>query len=63
MEKRPIFNQNLRLTPCKKGNFLTFKTSCFYSLEKRFFVVEYRKTDFPGLYYLKKKKERKLANF
>ena len=54
----------------KKGDFWTktmgyplgenvilssFWTSCFYSLERRFFVLEYRKRDFPGLYCLKKK--------
>ena len=31
---------------------LFFLTSCFYSLEKHFIVVEYRKTHFSGLYYL-----------
>ena len=39
----------------KKANLSTFWTSCFYGLEKRFFVLEYRKRHFPGLYYLKKK--------
>ena len=34
--------------------FRLFWTSCFYSLERRFFVLEYRKRHFPGLYYLKK---------
>ena len=29
--------------------------SCFYSLERRFLVLEYRKRRFPGLYCLKKK--------
>ena len=43
------------LTPLKKVNFLTFRTSCFYSLESRFFVLEYRKRHFPDLYCLKKK--------
>ena len=38
-------------------NFSTFWTSCFYSLEKHFFILEYRKRDFPGLYCLKKKKK------
>ena len=32
----------------------------FYSLEWRFFVLEYRKTHFPGLYCPQKKKLRKL---
>ena len=31
----------------------------FYSLEWRFFVLEYRKTHFPVLYWLKKKKLEK----
>ena len=39
----------------KNLNFSTFWTCCFYSLEKRFFFPEYRKTHFPGLYCLKTK--------
>ena len=35
----------------------------FYSLERRFFVLEYHKTHFPGLYCLKKKTGGKMANF
>ena len=35
--------------------FWSFWTSCFYSLERRFFVLEYHKRHFPGLYWLKKK--------
>ena len=31
-------------------SFSIFWTSCFYSLERRFFVVKYRKRHFPGLY-------------
>ena len=42
--------------------FSTFWTCCFYSLETRFFVLEYRKTHFPGLYCLKTK-DGKMANF
>ena len=34
----------------------------FYSLERRFLVLEYRKRHFPGLYCLKKK-VGKMANF
>ena len=41
--------------PWKNVNFWTFWTSCFYSLERRFFVLEYRKRHFAGLYCLKKK--------
>ena len=36
-------------------NFSTFWTCCFYSLERRFFILEYPKRHFPGLYCLKKK--------
>ena len=43
----------------KNVNFSTFWTSWFYSLEKRFFVLEYRKRHFPGLCYLKQKKLKK----
>ena len=39
----------------KMSIFSSFWTFCFYSLERRFFVVEYRKKHFPGLYCLKKK--------
>ena len=38
----------------KKGNFSTFLTSCFYSLERSFLVLEYRKRHFPGLFCEKK---------
>ena len=46
----------------KNLNFSTFGTSCFYSLKRRFFILEYRKTHFPGLFSLKKK-HGKMANF
>ena len=36
--------------------FEFFLTSCFYSLESLFFVLEYRKIHFRGIYYLKKKR-------
>ena len=39
----------------KMSIFRPFGTSCFYSLERRFFDVEYRKRHFPCLYWLKKK--------
>ena len=54
-EKRPFLNTNHGLTPLEKLPFSTFSTVCFYSLERRFFVLEYRKRHFPGLYCLKKK--------
>ena len=43
-------------------NFFTFSTSCFYSLERCFFYLEYHKTHFPGLDFFKKK-EGKIANY
>ena len=42
----------------KMSVFSTFWTSCFYSLQRRFFVLEYHKRHFPGLYCLKKKVEK-----
>ena len=48
--------------PWKNLNFSTFWTSCFYSLERRFFILEYRKTHFPAMYCLKTKRG-KMANF
>ena len=39
----------------KMSIFRLFWTSCFYSLERRFFVLEYHKRHFPGVYCLKKK--------
>ena len=41
----------------KNMNLSTVSSSCFYSLERRFFVLEYRKTYFRGLYCLKKNLE------
>ena len=43
----------------KNVNFSTFWTSGFYSLERRFFVLEYDKRHFPCFYCLKKKKLEK----
>ena len=39
----------------KSTIFLTFSIFCFYSLGRRFFILEYRERHFPGLYCLKKK--------
>ena len=50
-----IGNHGLDQTLWKNVNFSTFWSFCFYSLEIRFFVVEYRKSHFPCLYCLKKK--------
>ena len=41
---------------------LNILTSCFYSLKRRFFVLEYPKTNFPGLNTLKKQ-DGKIAIF
>ena len=54
MEKWPFLDQNHGLNTLKNVNFSTFWTSCFYSLETRFFVLEYRKRHIPGLYCLRR---------
>ena len=41
-KKIPFFDQNHRLTPLEKGQFFDFFASRFYSLERRFFFLEYR---------------------
>ena len=56
MENWPIFDQN-HGPLWKNDNFSIFCTSCFYSLETRFFLLEYRKTHFPGPYCQKKRME------
>ena len=54
--KMVIFGSKPWVNPLwKNGHFSTFWTCCFYSLERRFFLLEYRKRHFPGLNYLKKK--------
>ena len=56
LEKWTFLDQNHGLTPFRKNvNFSSFWTFCFYSLERRFFVLEYRKIHFSGLNFLKKK--------
>ena len=64
LKKWSCLDQNHGLIPLEKVNvnFSTFLTSCFYNLERRFFVLEYHKRHFPGLYFLKKK-VGKMANF
>ena len=43
-------------TPFRKMTiFLLFQLRVFYTLERRFFVPDYHKRLFPGLYFLKKK--------
>ena len=48
LEKWPFLDGRMSI-------FLTFRSFCFYSLERRFFVLEYRRRHFPGLYCLKRK--------
>ena len=43
----------------EKCQFSTFCTCFFYSLERRFFVLDYRKIHLPRLHCLKKKKLEK----
>ena len=62
MEKLLIFDQNHGLTPLDKSQFFDFFNLFFYSLERRFFILEYRKTHFSGLFSLKFK-SRKITNF
>ena len=57
LEKWPFLDQNYGLTPFENVNFLTLYTSCSYSPERRFFVLEYRKRYFLGLHCLKKEFE------
>ena len=46
----------------KNGNFSSFWSSCFYSLKRHFFVLEFQKTHFRLLYCLRKKFGN-MANF
>ena len=62
MEKWSFFDQNHGLTPLEKSQFLDFLNFFFYALERRFFVQEYCKTHFPGL-YCPRKKDGKMAIF
>ena len=51
-----LLDQNHGLTPSEKYPLFAFLfTSCFYSLERRFFDLEYRKTHSFNPHYLKKK--------
>ena len=45
-EKWLFLDENDGLTPLEKSQFSTIWTSCFYSLERRFFVLEYHKDIF-----------------
>ena len=51
-----ILDQKHGLNPLQKCQFfLLFELLFFYSLERRFFILTYRKRHFPGLHCLKKK--------
>ena len=43
----------------KMSIFSTFLTSCYYTLQWRFCVLEYHNRHFPGLNYLQKKVGKK----
>ena len=62
LEKFLFLDQNHGLTPLEKCEFFDFWISSFYSLERRFSVLEYCKRHFPCLNCLKKK-VRKMAIF
>ena len=54
--KMAIFGPKPWVNPFGKMSiFRRFELLCFYSLERPFFVLEYRKRNFPGLYCVKKK--------
>ena len=55
LEKWPFFDQNHGLTHWEKCQFFDVSNFFFYSLERRFFVLEYPKKHFPSLYFLKRK--------
>ena len=63
LEKWPFLDQNHGLAPLEKWQFFDFLNFFFYSLDRRFFVLEYRKRHFPGLFCPKKKKLEKWSFF
>ena len=59
-----IFGPKPLVNPFRKMSiFRLFELLVFYSQERHFFVLEYRKRHFPGLYYLKKKSLEKWPFF
>ena len=59
--KMAIFGLKPWVNPFGKMSiFRFFEYLFFYSLERHFFVLEYRKRHFPGLYWLKKKVRKKV---
>ena len=60
LEKWSFLDQNHELTFLEKWQIFDSLDFFFYSLERRFFVLEYRKQrPFPGLYFLTKKNCKK----
>ena len=61
LEKWSFLNQNHGITPLKTCQLFYFLKLFFFSfsLERRFFVLEYHKRHFSGLYCVKKKKLEK----
>ena len=55
----PIFGQKPWLNPFGKISIFRLFEICFFFffLERRFFVLKYRKRQFSGLYFLKKMSE------
>ena len=51
----PFLDQKPGLTSLEKCRFFDFLEFFFYSLDRRFFVLEYHNRHFPGLYCPKKK--------
>ena len=49
-EKWPFFDLNHGLTPLEKCQFFDFLNILFLQPRKAFFLLEYRKEHFPGLY-------------
>ena len=54
-----VFGPKPRVNPFGKMSIFRLLTSCFYSPQKSFFVLEYNKRHFPGL----KKKRWKNGKF
>ena len=53
-----IFRPKPWINPFGKMSIFRLFEPCFYSLEMRFIVLEYRKRTFRGLYCLKKKVQK-----
>ena len=62
LKKWPFLDQNHGLTPLEKCQFFDFLNFFFYSLERRFFTLEYDKRHFLA-YIAYKKKVEKMAIF